>query len=351
MAIERIDEIVGRFPFEAISPCAGAVVNGDDTVLLCAGFEDRSIEFSKRMMPGRDVASATVVVFRYMPPIKEDQPEGLMAILRERGFNPILVEYDRERPEGFSEKVIEMIPRASGRLYVDLSSMSRLLIVQLICSICESKELIERVVFIYTEAKTYYPVKSEYESRISQNGSDYQSDEMYFLSSGVYDVTAIPELSSIEMMGLQNHLIIFPSFNRDQFNSVRTEIQPSFMSIIHGIPPSDENKWRTDAIAKINRTDSAPKKTDDYKVSTLDYRETLKCLLGIYSKHCVFHKIIVSPTGSKMQSLAVGLFRGVLKDVQIIYPTSRTYTNPGKYTEGINQVYAVSLRGFGSILR
>ena len=42
-------------------------------------------------------------------------------------------------------------------------------------------------------------------------------------------------------------------------------------------------------------------------MSTLDYRETLDLLLNIYNMHRYGAKLVISPTGSKMQSLAVGV--------------------------------------------
>jgi hypothetical protein len=57
----------------------------------------------------------------------------------------------------------------------------------------------------------------------------------------------------------------------------------------------------------------------------------------------MFDRIVVAPTGSKMQAVAVGLFRSVLYDVQIVYPTPQTFTAPDEHTIGIRQLYKVDL--------
>ena len=57
----------------------------------------------------------------------------------------------------------------------------------------------------------------------------------------------------------------------------------------------------------------------------------------------MFDRIVVAPTGSKMQSVAVGLFRAVLHDVQIVYPTPQFFAEPRNYTLGMRQLYQLDL--------
>jgi hypothetical protein len=61
-------------------------------------------------------------------------------------------------------------------------------------------------------------------------------------------------------------------------------------------------------------------------------------------------RLLISPTGSKMQVVAVGLFRAFVEDVQIVYPTPRIFTEPKNYTAGIGPLHILSLAAFGSIL-
>jgi len=49
-----------------------------------------------------------------------------------------------------------------------------------------------------------------------------------------------------------------------------------------------------------------------------------------------------------MQSIAVGLFRAFVNDVQIVYPTPRDFCSPSNYTKGIGQLYVLPLKSFGS---
>ena len=82
---------------------------------------------------------------------------------------------------------------------------------------------------------------------------------------------------------------------------------------------------------------------EDHEASTLDYRKTLQILLRIYDQRSMFNRLVVAPTGSKMQAVAVGIFRAALHDVQIVYPTPQVFAEPEKYTRGLRQLYQLDL--------
>src|SRR5204863_3104625 len=136
--------------------------------------------------------------------------------------------------------------------------------------------------------------------------------------------------------------VFFPSFNPYQFAALLNELQPAHVSMINGSPPSVENAWRTDAIRKLNRVDVVERR-EEFTASTLDYRETLDVLAAIYGAHGDFEKLVLSPTGSKMQAVAVGLFRAFMHDVQIAYPTPLRYARPEQVTKGVGQKYELYL--------
>ncbi|MCI0470601.1 MAG: hypothetical protein L0Y73_02980 [Candidatus Aminicenantes bacterium] len=87
----------------------------------------------------------------------------------------------------------------------------------------------------------------------------------------------------------------------------------------------------------------------DLEAGTLDYRETLEHLLRIYNDYNYLERIFVAPIGSKMQAVAVGIFRAFMKDIQIVYPTPRKFTSPTRYTEGIRKIYRLNLDVFDNL--
>jgi hypothetical protein len=196
---------------------------------------------------------------------------------------------------------------------------------------------------LYTEAKIYPPTQAEAEAAIARLSAD-PTYSVLFLSSGVFQVTVVPELSSIAMPIGQTRLITFPSLDSYQLTAVRAELQPSRFTLINGIPPAAKNAWRPDAISRINRLDTI--QHDSCNASTLDYRETLGCLLEVYRQYSERERLLISPTGSKMQTVAVGLLRAVLDDVQVVYPTPKDFQSPGNYTTGIGTTYSLALDSF-----
>ncbi len=79
----------------------------------------------------------------------------------------------------------------------------------------------------------------------------------------------------------------------------------------------------------------------------LYYEETLEHLLRIYDKYNYLERIFIAPTGSKMQTVAVGIFRTFMNDVQIVYPTPRKFSSK-KYTVGVKNIYSLDLKSFNS---
>ena len=75
----------------------------------------------------------------------------------------------------------------------------------------------------------------------------------------------------------------------------------------------------------------------------------MTALLDIYDKYSVMERIIIAPTGSKMQTVAVGIFKAFMDDIQIVYPTPRLFPEPKEYTKGARQLYILNLDSLSEI--
>ena len=100
-------------------------------------------------------------------------------------------------------------------------------------------------------------------------------------------------------------------------------------------------------ISRVNQLDRI-QDAETFQTSTLDYRETLDCLLKLYADHGERERLLVSPTGSKMQTIAVGIFRARVEDVQVVYPTPESYLKPDRYTVGIGSLHLLPLSQFSA---
>ncbi len=315
----------------------------DDVLVLCAGFEDRALGCLQKALDSKSSNFETIIV-EYLPFIKQNKLQEIERLCVCAGSKIKKETYDRENPAGFAENILRHLENSAGRIFIDLSGMSRLLIVQLIVSLISKPILFQKVVLLYCEAEIYPPSKDEVKNKIELQPNAL----VMFLSYGIYDLVVMPELSSVALQGQPIRLVVFPTFNTNQLTALRSELQPAYLTIMHGIPPHEEIRWRRDAIAQINHI-SKFKNIEEYDVCTLDYQDALNKLLEIYDQHGVFEKLVIAPTGSKMQTIAVGLFRAFLGDVQIVFPKESYFENPDNYTKGIRQIYSLSLAPFCSV--
>ncbi len=245
--VQRIDDKLRQLEKPLLCVMQKLSLSKEDVLIVSAGFEDRAIEVLRRVVSEGSQGSM-VIVFTYLPTLKENKKEDIAKLCSDGGLHPIYIEYDRHSPSGIGDKLSDILSNIVGNIYMDISAMSRLLITQLVV-VLGQHSLFGKTAVLYSEAFEYPPTKEAVDIVIKEQ----KNDEIYramFLSSGVFEVAIVPELASVSSQGQPIRLVAFPSFNTDQFPSLRSEIQPTYFSIIHGIPSLDENRWRTEAIKK-----------------------------------------------------------------------------------------------------
>ena len=319
-------------------------LSSNDWLIVCAGFEDRALGVLQNATGGRN--RFNVLIIDYRPFFPENKLIAIRGLCHNAHLNKIEVLYNREEPAGFGAALLDKLSPVEGRVFVDVSAMSRLLIVQTLVALGTRPIGFTNCFVAYAEAKNYPPTREEAEAELAKCESD-PTFSILFLSSGVFEITVVPELSSPAPAGAQTRLIAFPSLDAHQLTALRAEVQPSRFSFIEGIPPSAENEWRKHVIAKLNCLDEIHD-AERSETSTLDYRETLNVLLNLYSKHSVRDRLLLSPTGSKMQTVAAGVFRSIIRDVQIAYPTPHGFCKPDGYTLGIGPLHMLPLSIFST---
>ncbi|HUF11360.1 MAG TPA: hypothetical protein VMO47_18710, partial [Rhodothermales bacterium] len=287
----RLDEQLGARAWPVLATPASLPLAPGDTLITCAGFEDRSTEVL-RLAAAAGTSGVDVVSVQYSPRLAENRESMVAALCDRMGTRPEVVQYDREDPQGAADAIFRRV-RGSSRIYIDISGMSRLLVVQLVSEGLRVA-LGSRLSIAYTEALEYPPTRAEVDARLA-------SDEdplgiMMFLSAGVFGLTIVPELSSVAQQGQPLRVVAFPSWNTTQMAAVCSELQASSFTIVHGRPPLSENAWRTEAIRTLNRVEALTNPEHQH-ASTLDYRETLRILLNVYAEHGQQEKLVVIPTG------------------------------------------------------
>ncbi len=130
----------------------------------------------------------------------------------------------------------------------------------------------------------------------------------------------------------------------DMINSellaLMNEITPQHLILIEGRPHEDHNAWRLEAVRWINRR-ALETTFRTWTVSTFNYMETIQVMEEIYRQYDHTHKILIAPTGSKLQSFAIFLFRQMHPDVQLVYPVTTEFAT--EYTSGCRAIWQVSI--------
>jgi hypothetical protein len=360
--ILRLDERLSVLAKPELEPFEDVCLGRQDIVVVCAGFEERSVGVLRSAVSKS--LGFKVLIIDYRPYFAGNRIGELLDLCGKANLEVHGLTYDRRAPAGFGDMLQQQLTGVEGRVFIDISGMSRLLIVQALVALLSGDLDFRQCFVVYAEAKTYLPTQMDVEKAIAESDKDPLFSAL-FLSSGVFEVTVVPELSATSLGANQSRLVFFPSFNADQLIALRQELQPSRYAYIHGIPPSGSNRWRTEAIMRLNHMEKCEddfgetankdailvnfKRDEHFKTCTLKYQETLDCLCKIYGKHGMRDRLLISPTGSKMQVVAVGLFRAFVEDVQIVYPTPRVFAEPKDYTTGVGPIHVLPLSGFWDI--
>ncbi|MBU8900953.1 hypothetical protein KRR26_35690 [Corallococcus sp. M34] len=343
MHVLRLDEQLANMDWPEAKAIDAPSIAPNSVLVMCAGFEDRALEVLGRAL-NRGEKNFRLLCVDYLPAVLANRRAEVEQLCRKRGITLESVTYDRENPASGGEKVLRAAGAAS-RLYIDISGMSRLLIVQLLAEVVRGGHLLKTEV-LYVDAAEYPPSKHTVDAELRNSGDPVGL--MMFLSAGVFGLTVVPELSSVEMQGQPIRVVAFPSWNPSQVAALCAEMQTSSFTVVNGIPRDEPDYWKLEAMRQLNRIDSLSPR-EEFSVSTRDYRDVLRLLLQIYHDHAQREKIVVSPTGSKMQSVAVGLVCGWLRDIQIAYPTPREFSPPDRYTRGIGGVYSLSFEACSAL--
>lgn len=326
-----------------LDPTALSVGQPDDLLLCALGFEERCLTLPVQLKEaGFQVRRAAY--WRYSTnlddnAVNQSELEAHLSSMAEK-VDPI--ETTELRTSTGLRPLLEAVTNnATGppRVTLDVSVMTNQLILQSL------KVLLEydvNVRIIYAEAAVYHPTRSEYEA----DPDMWEGEDGQGLARGVGSVTPSAEYPGYALDQLPDMLLMFPGFRAERSNAVVSFVDPSLVTNpgdkviwLLGIPHLDENRWRLDAMRRINSIDES---TPQYEVSTFDYKDTIRVLEDIYSARSRSHTLTLSPLGSKMQAVGTALFCFMHPDVRIIFSTPKEY-NATHYSRGCRALWTIDL--------
>lgn len=320
-------------------------------LIASEGFEERSLTWIKSL-PSK-MFFENCLIFKNIP-VRKSRLEELIDLAEVRTKQKAdVLDYERFDPITSEFKISNYLHdkfESMDEIIVDLSVMSKLLIMIVVFLL---RNYDKDVRFIYSEPTDYIPSEEGY-----TKSKGNMSSIVKFPTFGVHDVVRTPLLSSSIMQNSPSIVIMFTSFNEQLIRALLSNISPTHLFIISGIPP--HLHWRSKATQEVHKEiieeyyKDNPKSDDgllSLRASTLNYYETFDILSEIYKKYCYSNRIILSPTGSKMQAIGAALFKICCPDVHIEYPTPESYFVDGFSSTKIRNIHEIYFQKFSSSLK
>src|SRR5438270_5679366 len=240
MHVSRPDEKLAALTMPVLQPACQFELEGEDCLIVCAGFEERSSAvLASALQAGTNFR---FIIVNYFPFISDNRLDEIRRLCQLGGLQAVELTYDRQNPAGFGAVLLQQVHSIRGRVILDVSGMSRLLIVQCLVALVSRDTGLRDCVIAYTEAKEYPPGRAAVQHDLELAVKD-PVHTILLLSSGVFEVTVVPELSTPSIAGGQTRLVAFPTFSADQLTALLNELAPSRLTVIHGIPPGIHNQW------------------------------------------------------------------------------------------------------------
>ena len=326
-----------------------------DLIVAAAGFEDRTLGLTTTLPPRPHVGRVFLLIYRGWQ--RGNKVAEVVSSYRKHGIvikRDDEVRYDRLYPDKFADSLHRRLQLSqASRVLLDITSMSRMAIMLCLDVICEHD--LDLTIF-YAEAERYGPSLEEYELAKTM-GLHRPSVQVY---SGVHGVTRAGRLSSVALQGEPSACIAFMSMNEKLTQAIITALSPSRLFLINGRPP--RHQWREEATAWIHEQLRREWPAEDNPItfdakghslplratSTLDYRQTVDVLLDLYWQLAAEYRLILAPTGSKMQTVGCYISKAINQDIHIEYPTPEGFLP--EYTSGIGECWTVPFGRFGSFI-
>jgi hypothetical protein len=333
--------------------CPETIAVKHTAIIAAAGFEDRTMALVSALTQ-EDCALGLLF---YKDWEDNNRDRDLLAAYGRKGIGgrtATVLDYDRFDPDRLGGSLRDWLKGIdTHQVLLDISTMSRLAIM-VVLDAC--REANKSVTVFYAEAEQYGPTEEEF-LRARSGIYPRPSIQVY---GGLGGIVRSQRLSSVALQGEPTALIAFMSMNELLTQALINGISPSRLFLINGRPP--QHSWREAATAWIHEElrrewperDNPCHTTEDgatlpqRTTSTLDYSETADTLLGLYWGNAAHYRVVLAPTGSKMQTVGCYIAKGIHTDIHIEYPTPESFLPA--YSKGIGTRWMVEFGVLSTLL-
>ena len=189
--IKTPDEILRGVSQPRLEPLGHIELGSNDWLVVCGGFEDRSVAVLEKAVSQN--VSCNVLLINYEPYIAQNKSDAIRLLCQAGNMHISELTYNRQEPAGFGSIIAKTLRDLGERIVIDISGMSRLLIVQTLVGLRNHPKRLDKCSVAYAEAGSYPPIRKRLVSNLRKGRRSVFF--RLFLSSGVYEVTLVPELS------------------------------------------------------------------------------------------------------------------------------------------------------------
>lgn len=317
-------------------------------LFVCAGgFEDRSKAFVSRIRASRFKIQDSLII-QYLSQQQDNEPnfKSLFDKLTKiTGKKPETVLVHANTPIQSFEQIKAKVQRLVGKVrnntaVIDISGMTHLWAIATIHA-CLSCGLHTYVTF--TEARWYYPLKSDYHKLVKAwRTQDYEITSEYLQSKALKSIHIAPEFGGNFRPGRQTCLIILVGYEPNRVQGLVDQYAPGRLIVLYGKSPHKELHWRTNLSNELHKNLFSNWYLRETEISTLQVDKILVKLEKEFQIIKEQFDVAIAPQCSKMQALASYLFWRRHPEVQLIFTTPVSF-NPKRYSRGARRTFVYEI--------
>lgn len=312
-------------------------------LLFCAGFEPR-VPASAERLENMGYKADSVLILHYPDSEGHEESEGKIgAAAKSICLDNSQIKSVQMADERSFEREMDALCANGRHVICDVTGMNTELIFRAIGGL---KNRSAEFSVLYTEAAEYYPLKEDLFNILDNDEGrvDLEALERHETEDYVFSRNCVSEY----IEGFEGHitpgypyfLIAFLAFKRSRLGTVLQELEASERVFINGVSPRHDLKWRSEALKMINFDLMSGSGNTIVDLCTLECQLTLDKLKEIYfqNNNRYRYNFVVSPLGSKMQTLACCIFGLSYPNVSFLM-ASPTQIYKEKYSKGAGQTY------------
>lgn len=232
------------------------------------------------------------------------------------------------------------------RVLVDITGMSHVLSFQVLAFLNQSNIEFD---IVYTEAELYYPEESFYD-KLMMDTDKYEvgfsryleKERTEFVYSSNCDIVQPPEFFGSPEPGLPTFLIAFLTFRRSRLQLLLQEYELEKKMFILSEPVREDLKWRKKFMEIANYDILEKNKNSVFTLDTLHPFKIFNLLEErLYkSRDYIRYNILLSPIGSKMQTIGSFLFWVKHPEISVVFTQPTAYSKD-YFTKGCKDTFIV----------